>query len=105
MCRMKTFGFLLGVALVLTFLGCSGAERYEQHEPEGPLISSAEAININMAGKDELRRIPFIGERLAQEIIEHREKHGPFRKTEHLMLLNGISDARFREIRHLVRVN
>lgn len=63
-----------------------------------------EAININTAGAEELRRIPAIGEKLALGIIEFREKHGPFRRPEHLILINGISDRRFRDIRHLVRV-
>ena len=66
--------------------------------------TAAEAININTANVDELRRIPNIGEKLAAEIIEFRELHGDFRRVEHLLLINGISDRRFRDIRHLVRV-
>lgn len=41
---------------------------------------------------------------MAQKIIEHREKQGPFRRPEELMLIRGISDIRFRRIRHLIRV-
>ena len=85
--------------------GCTGAEPSVELAPDLTDVSSNETININTANKDELQRIPHIGERLAEGIIEHREKHGLFRRTEHLMLLNGISDSRFREIRHLVRVD
>ena len=66
---------------------------------------SSEAVNINTAGKLELQRIPHIGEKLAEDIIAHREKFGPFRRTENLLLLHGISDRRFRDIRDLVRVD
>ena len=39
-----------------------------------------------------------------QKIVEHREKHGLFKRPEHLMRIQGISDVRFRRIRHLIRV-
>jgi competence ComEA-like helix-hairpin-helix protein len=62
------------------------------------------AVNINNAPLEELQKIPHIGESLARKIIEHRETNGPFRRAEHLMLIQGVSDKRFRKIRPLVRV-
>ena len=100
--------FSIGVTLILLItlsVACGRAEHAELHEPSRPAAASSETININAATREELQRIPHIGEKLADEIIEYREKHGPFRRAEQLMLLNGISDGRFREIRHLVRVN
>lgn len=63
-----------------------------------------QAININTASAVELKKLPHIGEKTAQEIIEHREKFGRFRKPEYLMLVRGISEKRFREIRNLIKV-
>jgi len=106
MCRMKTLAKILILSmLIAASFGCSSREGARPAEPNAVVVPSAETININTASKDELQRIPYIGERLAEEIIEHRGKYGPFRKAEHLMLLQGISDRRFREIRHLVRVD
>ena len=68
------------------------------------LSGTAESININTAGLDELRRIPHVGTSIAEKIIEHREKHGPFKRPEDLMLIQGINDVRYRRIRHLIRV-
>ena len=68
------------------------------------LATADHAVNINTASADELQRIPHIGEKVAGRIIEHRETNGPFRRVEHLMLIQGISDKRFRKIRPLVRV-
>jgi competence ComEA-like helix-hairpin-helix protein len=62
------------------------------------------AVNINTASIEELQKIPHVGESIAKKIIAHREIHGPFRRVEHLMLIQGISDKRFRKIRPLVRV-
>ena len=73
--------------------------------PSAPAKASpAYAVNINTAPLDELVKIPHVGETIAKKIIAHREMHGPFRRAEHLMLIQGISDKRFRKIRPLVRV-
>ena len=42
---------------------------------------------------------------LAERIIEHREKFGPFRRPEHLIIVRGISDKRFRALQNLITVN
>jgi competence protein ComEA len=68
------------------------------------ITSASNAININTASKNELQQIPYVGEKLAEKIIEHRKVQGPFRKVEHLMLIQGISDKRFRKIRPAVKV-
>lgn len=66
-------------------------------------LSSEKLININQANKEQLATIPNIGEKTAENIIEHREKYGKFRKPEHLLLVRGISDKKFREIKNLIR--
>ena len=66
---------------------------------------SAAAVNINTASAEQLQKIPYIGEKMAGQIVEHRERYGPFRRAEDLILIQGISDSRFRKIRSLVRVD
>lgn len=61
-------------------------------------------ININTASAKELETLPGIGKGLAERIIEQREKHGPFRRPEHLIIVRGISDKRFRALRDLITV-
>jgi competence protein ComEA len=51
-----------------------------------------------------LEALPNVGPNLAKKIVEHRERFGRFRKPEHLLMIEGVSDKRFREIRHLVKV-
>ena len=64
---------------------------------------SENAVNINTASLEELQKIPNIGAKTAVKIIEYREKFGGFRKPEHLLLIDRISDVRFREMRSLVK--
>jgi competence ComEA-like helix-hairpin-helix protein len=64
--------------------------------------SNAPRININTASTGELEKLPGIGRALAARIVEHREKYGPFRRPEHLLMVRGISDKRFRGLRELI---
>lgn len=65
---------------------------------------NAHRININTASAKELETLPGIGKALAARIIEHREEYGPFRRPEHLIIVRGISDKRFRALRDLITV-
>ena len=62
-------------------------------------------MNINLANEAELMTLPHIGETLARRIVEFREHNGPFQTPEHLLLVDGISEKRFREIRPLIRTD
>jgi len=61
-------------------------------------------ININTASAEELEKLPGIGRGFAARIVEHREKYGPFRRPEHLIMVRGLSDKRFRALRDLITV-
>lgn len=61
-------------------------------------------ININSASAEDLQRLPGIGPGLAKRIVEHRQRFGPFKRPEHLMLVDGIGKERFDRIRKYVRV-
>ncbi len=66
--------------------------------------TSIPQVNINTASARELEALPGIGKALAQRIIDHREKYGRFRKVEHLLIVRGISDKRFQDLRELITV-
>lgn len=51
---------------------------------------SGEKININNATSDQLTKIPGIGVKRAQEIIEARDKMGGFKSLEDLTKISGI---------------
>ncbi|MGH9905008.1 MAG: ComEA family DNA-binding protein, partial [Pyrinomonadaceae bacterium] len=66
--------------------------------------SRPSSINVNTAAAIELEKLPGIGPRLAERIVAYRQEHGPFRRVEHLMMVRGISDRKFRKIRQSVTV-
>ena len=99
------FALLIPILVQCVFaLACNDREPAGFRAPALNSPASADLVNINTASADDLQRIPHVGEKLAAKIIEHRETNGPFRRVEHLMLIPGISDKRFRKIRPMVRV-
>lgn len=93
--------------LIITgfLLSCGSQKQTKQVFSTHYQVSNADSvININTASAAELEQIPHVGAKLAQKIIDHRERYGKFRKTEHLLLVDGISNDRFREIKGLVKV-
>ena len=57
-------------------------------------------ININIATATELTRVklPGIGQKLAQRIIDHREENGPFQSEGGLIAVPGIGPKKFEKI-------
>lgn len=72
--------------------------------PSATATTDATRINLNTASRAELERLPGIGSGLAARIIEHRERHGAFRRVEHLIVVRGISERRFEALRPYVTV-
>lgn len=91
---------VLIILLAITVASCSSRVVYE---PQSISIASPNAININTAAADELEKLPHIGRKTAEAIVDYRERHGSFRRVEHLMLIRGVSEIRFAEIQPLVR--
>ena len=113
----KTLSAILRLSLLLSLMpglllvGCvkrptratNLAAAIESNSP-ATFSNKQERININTASAQQLEQLPGIGKGLAERIVEHREKYGPFRRIEHLIIVRGISDRRFRALRDLVTV-
>jgi competence protein ComEA len=59
-------------------------------------------ININTATAEDLEALPGVGEVTAARITAYREQHGPFRATDDLIHIQGISDRTIDGFRDLV---
>ena len=94
--------FFLTVIFCLSTLCCSNKQTQRVLTKNGGKLFAANAVDINKATASELEKIPQIGAKTAQKIIEHRQKYGNFRKPEFLLLVNGISDKKFRLMKEFV---
>jgi competence ComEA-like helix-hairpin-helix protein len=63
-----------------------------------------ERLNLNTAPAEELMRLPGIGRIMAERIIEHRRKHGPFKRPQDILIVRGMHAKLYRSIAHLIRI-
>lgn len=60
------------------------------------------SININTATKDELTKLPGIGEVTAENIIKYREENGNFNDISEIMKVKGIGKKKFEKIKQYI---
>jgi competence protein ComEA len=65
--------------------------------PEAPL-------DINLASREELMRLPGIGPVLAERIVADRQANGPFRRVEDLTRIRGIKSRTLEKLRPYIFV-
>ena len=106
-----TVRFLILFAAIVCLPACAKLPREIRADPQkpgnpAPIHSGAigARMNINTASAEELEKLPGVGKVLAARIIEHRQNYGPFRRPEELIIVPGISDRKFREMRPLITV-
>ena len=73
-------------------------------EEEPPVPSAENPLNINMADAAALDTLPGIGPVLAGRIVEYRSTHGAFSKKEDLMLVEGIGEGIYGDLRDVITV-
>jgi competence ComEA-like helix-hairpin-helix protein len=62
---------------------------------DSPEAAGAKKININQASAAQLAKLPRIGSRVADRILEYRQAHGSFARAEDLMEVKGIGEKLF----------
>jgi len=102
-CKITTKLFPL-VTVCLLLVCCVSNHTKQVLSLQSNLEISDSAVNINTASAQEIEKLPRVGAKTAQKIIEFRTVNGNFRRPEHLLLVDGISDSRFREMRNLIKV-
>jgi len=70
----------------------------------GPKQPPAHPVNINTASAAELQKLPGIGPATARSIVRYRERNGPFRRVEELLIIRGISRSRLKALRPYITV-
>jgi competence ComEA-like helix-hairpin-helix protein len=84
------------LALMIVASSCSSRVEYERSAAASRVD---DAVNINTATADELEKLPGIGRKTAESIVSYRSENGPFRRVENVMLIRGMSERRFIELK------
>lgn len=104
--------FLLSLAL-LAIASCKAGESATNsnsavmsanrgHEASG--APKEPCVNLNIATAEELIKLPGIGEVMAKRIIDYRARHGPFRRSEEIIIIEGFSEKKYRAIAEVICV-
>lgn len=91
------------ILAVFVNINCKNAPQHGLTVDSKEIVAET-TLNINVAPASEIEKLPGIGPAMAARIVEFRDRNGPFGRPEHLILVRGMSDSKFRKIRHLLRV-
>jgi len=67
-----------------------------------PKKETVEKINVNLAEVKELEKIPYIGRKIAQRIVEYREERGKITSFKQLLEIKGIGRKKLSLIKEYI---
>lgn len=91
----KSAVVLVALLVMFSALSCTDGGDTAPVFNRKPEQSSNRRIDLNNSDHSELETLPGVGEKTALRIIGFRDRHGPFRRIENLMLIDGISEKKF----------
>ncbi len=100
--------FCLSLAFTPSCVSRSRAITMTDGRQDARVSSQTEAnrialIDINSASVSELEKLPGVGESIAKRIVEHRERYGSFRRPEHLIIVRGMGENRYKAMRPFIK--
>ena len=88
--RMVLAAWVVGLGLLVTTPALArGAGGHTQYTG---------VVNLNQASQEELDRLPGVGSKAAERILEHRQKQ-PFQRVEELVRVKGFGKKKFEKLK------
>jgi len=107
--RTLRFGVPIGALCLLLTLAAEGpvfaAQKPVAERPTADAGSAVVPIDLNRADIDDLVAVPGIGPATAQRIVAFRDEHGPFRRVEDLLKIQGIGEKSLEKLRPYLKVS
>jgi len=91
-------GMVLSLVLAVALTAFVPFESYAASQ------TTEKKININTASSAELQKLPRIGEKVAQRIIDFRKENGKFKSTTDLLKIKGIGEKIYASIKDRITV-
>lgn len=89
--RSQKISAVLAVAIVLGLFA-----------PLAAVAAPAGVVNVNTATAEQLQLLPRIGAAVAQRVIEYRKENSKFGSLDELMLVRGIGESTFAQLKPYV---
>lgn len=99
--------FVIVAVLAMAALPAAAAQQKSPAAKSAARTSAAPTtpVNINTATQEQLESLPGLGAKVAQRIIEYRQKNGNFKKVEDLMNVKGIGEKSFLKLKPMLTVS
>lgn len=68
------------------------------------LMAQDGKIDLNTATAEQLQTLKYVGQKYAQNIIEYRDAHGPFKTIEDILKVPGIGPKAFEANKDMIYV-
>lgn len=95
--------FSLAIVLFNFFdLTVDKSEKYAFSLQKAQSYEEVTMVNINTADVEELKQLPNVGVKIAQNIVEYREEHGSFKTVEEIKNVSGIGEQSYIILRPLI---
>ncbi len=88
------------IMMAITFSNGVWAEK----AAEAKKVDKVGKININTATAEELAELKQIGPKIAERIVQYREKQGVFKQPEDIMNVKGIGEKAYEVNKDLIAV-
>ncbi|MCF7832962.1 MAG: helix-hairpin-helix domain-containing protein [Candidatus Marinimicrobia bacterium] len=75
-------------------------QREDENREESALPNKP--VNINTAGLMEIEALPFLGMERSKDIIQYRDKNGPFKSLDELTNISGIGAKTLEKLKPLI---
>jgi competence protein ComEA len=92
---------ILGIAVSAT---AANAQSKATTSKAAATATAAAPVNLNTATVEQLATIPGVGPKMAERIIDYRQKNGGFKKVEDLMNVSGVGEKSFLKMKPLITV-
>lgn len=96
---------LAGRDSIADSLVAAGDSAIEDKERRSRPFEPGETIDPNVAGEEDLDRLPGVGAARAARIVREREENGPFGSVDDLARVSGIGSASIDRLRPFLRVS
>jgi competence protein ComEA len=95
---------IMMAAIVAIAVGATGMSAQSKTPTPKATATATAPINLNTATAEQLATIPGVGAKMAERIIDYRQKNGGFKKVEDLMNVSGVGEKSFLKMKPLITV-
>jgi competence protein ComEA len=95
---------LAGALIALAMITPATVNAQEKAPKNAPATANA-PLNLNTATVTQLEALPGVGLKVAERIVEYRQKNGGFKKVEDLMNVRGVGEKSFVKLKPMLTVS